>query len=850
MEGLGDELLAGAALAADEDGAVGARHLADGDEEVPDGRVVTDHLADGTRAGVYAEHARALRARRLLLHDRELGVLAGKRGLEPRQGDDLGLREERCADLGGQAGRELVANGEGTRAVSLRREEIACVAADDGEQRVDLAEEVLLAGGAGQGERAGRGLERAEAGGALDEGADHGDVGAAAVVRGELLGASHGLGGAVHVAVFERHAGRDPVCLAEVVAIAGGLAVDERGVDLAARELGVAAAQRDARADDGEVRRASGGGAVAEEAPTERERVLRVVDEPEAEPELREVRDGPRGGDAAAQRVTEADGLLPVPERRRVVVLPRGDDAEVRERVGAGAVLADLHAVVEDAREDDARVFQPALRHQRDSAVQAGAELGDLVAGGGGGEDVLGEVRVGVVPAGLDEAHLANRVAAAEAGTDRLRERDGAVRVLGRGLEVAGEVAALGELGGNAGAELVVVRGALGLLQRDARGDEIAELHQRLAHEERDGRVLGLERRGALAPALRVVRLAHVERAMGGLDAEKEASLAGDRRDAGEPAVRDLVGRLRVLDVADRLLDRAVRGLDGAGADEQLRGAGVGPRIGVEARAAGQELRSGEALGLADGRRDRRGVEAARQRDKRAVADREGADDELVDRGHRVVRFSVAEGGERGDGQRATGEREAREDAARCFTETMERARVGGEHATRARPPGLEGADIAPGQLGVGLLGDRAQPSQLVRGREIGDEVEGRDARGVGRARIREGARVTCVRPGDEDHEARARGVNELVRDGAVPRAFLGKNRDDRRLPGGRGARDLVSAGVRIARHDRQTQLGRDLAKERRSATRARGARRVDRQPTAGAQPPRRVGDDRRLHLV
>jgi hypothetical protein len=98
-------------------------------------------------------------------------------------------------------------------------------------------------------------------------------------------------------------------------------------------------------------------------------------------------------------------------------------------------------------------------------------------------------VRIRVVPAGLDEVDLAERVATAEAGAGRGRQRDGPRRVLGGELHVAGEVAELGELGRDASAELVVVRCRFGLLERDARGDEIAELHEGASHEERDGRI-------------------------------------------------------------------------------------------------------------------------------------------------------------------------------------------------------------------------------------------------------------------------------------------------------------------------------------------------------------------------
>jgi hypothetical protein len=62
MERLGNELLAGAALAADEHGAVGTGDLADRHHEVLDLRVVADHLA----GGALVARNDALRARRFL----------------------------------------------------------------------------------------------------------------------------------------------------------------------------------------------------------------------------------------------------------------------------------------------------------------------------------------------------------------------------------------------------------------------------------------------------------------------------------------------------------------------------------------------------------------------------------------------------------------------------------------------------------------------------------------------------------------------------------------------------------------------------------------------------------------
>ena len=97
--------------------------------------------------------------------------------------------------------------------------------------------------------------------------------------------------------------------------------VDERGLDLAASELGVAARERDLRGDALEVRRRARSRALPdEEATTERDRVLGVIDETEAEAELREVRDRERRGEATTERLAEADRLLPAtraPRRSR-----------------------------------------------------------------------------------------------------------------------------------------------------------------------------------------------------------------------------------------------------------------------------------------------------------------------------------------------------------------------------------------------------------------------------------------------------------------------------------------------------------------------------------------------------
>ena len=50
--------------------------------------------------------------------------------------------------------------------MGLRGLEIAAVAMEDGEQRVNLAEQVLFAGGASERERGGRGLDGVLTGGA------------------------------------------------------------------------------------------------------------------------------------------------------------------------------------------------------------------------------------------------------------------------------------------------------------------------------------------------------------------------------------------------------------------------------------------------------------------------------------------------------------------------------------------------------------------------------------------------------------------------------------------------------------------------------------------------------------
>ena len=118
-----------------------------------------------------------------------------------------------------------------------------------------------------------------------------------------------------------------------------------------------------------------------------------------AQAELREVGDGARGGEAAAE-ASGGSGQRALTARapRRSRAARYGDDAEVRERVGARA-SSPRRAPSSRTRSRRARASSrrpcemsamPRFRRARSSAVG--------LAGRGRGERVLGEVRVGLLP--------------------------------------------------------------------------------------------------------------------------------------------------------------------------------------------------------------------------------------------------------------------------------------------------------------------------------------------------------------------------------------------------------------------------------------------------------------------
>src|SRR5262249_25415290 len=137
------------------DRAVRLRDLADRDDEASDLRIVADDLA--RRTGDF--DARARRTRGLL--ERSLFfVVARESGLEARERDDLGLREERSADVRREPGCELIADRDGAAAVCLRSLHVARVAVEHREDGVRLGEEIFVTRGARERESHRGGVDR------------------------------------------------------------------------------------------------------------------------------------------------------------------------------------------------------------------------------------------------------------------------------------------------------------------------------------------------------------------------------------------------------------------------------------------------------------------------------------------------------------------------------------------------------------------------------------------------------------------------------------------------------------------------------------------------------------------
>jgi hypothetical protein len=341
---------------------------------------------------------------------------------------------------------------------------------------------------------------------------------------------------------------------------------------------------------------------------------------------------------------------------------------------------------------------------------------------------------------------------------------------------------------------------------------------------------------------------------MGAANAEEEPGFAADGRDSGKPAARDLVGGLAVVDAANGLRDRDVSGVDGACGDEELGGARVGPGIRVETRSAGEETRGGEALGIGRVAVERGDVAGRRDRDEVPGAADECCSKQLVDAGDGIV----TERCNRCDGERATRERKAREHRARSLTETScfdERSAVCARatDATGLGPPRLEGADVLAGKVGLRLFGDGAQPAKLVRGGELGAEVERRHGDAFPRREI-------CSGDEDDDETAPAvRDANELAGNGPIPCALARKGRDDGGVRDGGGLGDRLGEDLRLAgdeRRARQSELAGDLTEDGGAGRNGDDARDAvdatvdDGRPAARADAPRGVREERRVHIL
>src|SRR5262249_34105393 len=118
----------------------------------------------------------------------------------------------------------------------------------------------------------------------------------------------------------------------------------------------------------------------AEELATERDRVLRMIDESESQPQLGQVPDRERRSESASKRLRQSDGLLPVVERAPVIALAVGDEPEVREGVRASTLFAEPRPVFEHTHEDRARLVELALRQQSNRTVEPRPQLRRRVA--------------------------------------------------------------------------------------------------------------------------------------------------------------------------------------------------------------------------------------------------------------------------------------------------------------------------------------------------------------------------------------------------------------------------------------------------------------------------------------
>src|SRR5262249_13577457 len=118
-----------------------------------------------------------------------------------------------------------------------------------------------------------------------------GFLGASVVLAQEGLCLRDRFRGAQHIPVFERDSRRNAVRLGEIIAIAGALPVEDRRFDLATRIRPMPPRQCDARSHDTEMQCAALGRAGTQQTTSERNRVVGVIDEPKAQPELGEVCD-------------------------------------------------------------------------------------------------------------------------------------------------------------------------------------------------------------------------------------------------------------------------------------------------------------------------------------------------------------------------------------------------------------------------------------------------------------------------------------------------------------------------------------------------------------------------------
>ena len=436
---LGDELLAGAALAANEHGAVRARDLLDRGEEAPDGRVVADDVArlarrlrrgraSGLRPGggmAPGPSAEADRWGRRVARRASLG----EHGVQLPEGDEIRPRHEGDPDVARQRRRDLIAQGHSVLDVRARRLDAPGAAMDLAEQRVRLDDEVLLAARAGRAERLDRGRLTLVAAGACVEPRDDRPLGASLVRIGERPPALEELRHPREIAVLERDARRDPVRLAQELARARGLALGERAVRFVSRLDGVAPKERVAGRLKREARGLRGRHARSESAAAEGYGVLGVVEEAQPAAKLGQVAEDTRGRQAVADSLAQLQGALGERERLGILVAERRQHREVVERERDGARVALALALAEHPLEDAPRLLDAPLGQQGDAAIEARAELFGAEAGGRRRPLVFREVDLRLVPGRVGQEQLAQRVARLEPHRNAIVERQGARRL-------------------------------------------------------------------------------------------------------------------------------------------------------------------------------------------------------------------------------------------------------------------------------------------------------------------------------------------------------------------------------------------------------------------------------------